>query len=61
MLWEINLGSPVSGYPVTYTAGGKQYVAVTTGGAAGGANANRLTPEIRPSLNSAVYVFALGN
>ena len=61
VLWEINLGSPVSGYPVTYTAGGKQYVAVTTGGSGGGPNANRLTPEIRPSMNSAVYVFALGN
>jgi alcohol dehydrogenase (cytochrome c) len=31
VLWDINLGSPVTGYPVTYSVGGKQYVAVSTG------------------------------
>src|SRR5262245_50197864 len=31
VLWEADLGSMVSGYPITYTAGGKQFVAVTTG------------------------------
>ena len=33
VLWEMNLGSPVNGFPVAYTANGKQYVAVTAGGA----------------------------
>jgi PQQ-dependent dehydrogenase (methanol/ethanol family) len=59
VLWEVNLGSPVSGYPITFSVNGKQYVAASTGGALGGARANALTPEIRPSLNSAIYVFAL--
>ena len=31
VLWETNLGSPVSGYPITFAVDGKQYVAVTTG------------------------------
>jgi len=58
-LWSINLGSPVSGYPITFSVNGKQYVAASTGGALGGARANPLTPQIRPSANSAIYVFAL--
>ena len=30
-LWEINLGSPVSGFPIAYAVDGRQYVAVSTG------------------------------
>ena len=36
VLWEMNLGSPVSGFPVTFAVDGKQYVAVATGPVAGG-------------------------
>jgi PQQ-dependent dehydrogenase (methanol/ethanol family) len=59
VLWDINLGSPVSGFPIAYAVNGKQYIAVSTGGALGGARSNVLTPELKPSLNSAVYAFAL--
>ena len=31
VLWEINLGSPVVGYPISYAVGGRQYVAGNTG------------------------------
>jgi alcohol dehydrogenase (cytochrome c) len=31
-VWEFSLGSPVTGPPVTYSVGGKQYVAVVSGG-----------------------------
>ena len=31
VLWEINLGSPVTGYPVSFAVDGRQYVAVATG------------------------------
>ncbi len=31
VLWEINLGSPVSGFPISYAVEGRQYVAVSTG------------------------------
>jgi alcohol dehydrogenase (cytochrome c) len=31
-LWEFSLGAPVTGPPITYAAGGRQYLAVVTGG-----------------------------
>jgi alcohol dehydrogenase (cytochrome c) len=31
-LWEFLLGAPVTGPPMTYSHGGRQYVAVVTGG-----------------------------
>ncbi|HEX5049821.1 MAG TPA: PQQ-binding-like beta-propeller repeat protein [Gammaproteobacteria bacterium] len=61
VLWEINLGSPVSGYPVTFAVAGKQYVAVSTGSSLTGMGANRLTPELKPSLGNNLFVFALPN
>ncbi len=59
ILWEINLGSPVSGYPVTFAVNGKQYVAVSTGSSLTAMGANRLTPELTPSLGNNLYVFSL--
>ena len=59
VLWEINLGSPVSGYPVSYAVGSKQYVAVSTGSSLTALGANRLTPELKPSLGNNLFVFAL--
>ena len=57
VLWEISLGSPVVGYPISYAVDGRQHVAVSTGV---GAGANlRLTPELRPSSGSTLFVFAL--
>ena len=54
VLWEINLGSPVVGFPITYAVDGRQYVAVNTG-AGGGINL-RMTPELRPSVGSVLFV-----
>ena len=57
ILWEINLGSSLSGYPITYAVAGRQYVAVSTG-------TQRhldLTPELRPSSGNNLFVFALPN
>ena len=59
VLWEINLGSPVSGFPISYAVGGRQYVAVGTGGAATTPSFLRLTPELRPSNGNNLFVFAL--
>ena len=59
VLWEINLGSPITGFPITYAVGGRQYVAVSTG-ATGTTNAqSRMTPELRPSVGNNLFVFAL--
>lgn len=59
VLWEINLGSPVDGFPVTYTANGKQYVAVSTGTSLVSSGVSRLAPELKQGSENAIYVFAL--
>ena len=33
VLWETILGSQITGYPVTYAVGGRQYLSVSVGGA----------------------------
>jgi len=59
VLWDVNLGSPVTGYPITYSVGGKQYVAVSVGNSLVSTGLIRLTPELKPSNSSNVFVFAL--
>ena len=59
VLWEINLGSPVTGFPITYAVDGRQYVAVSTGTAGTASGFIRLTPELRPSAGNNLFVFAL--
>ena len=64
-LWRTTLSTTVQGYPVSFSIGGKQYIAVTTGTGGG-------SPEQKPTLllqnyvkrpatgtGQAVYVFAL--
>ena len=62
VLWETRLGTSVQGFPVTFSVGGKQYVAVTTGNG-GGSPRNvpaPIAPEIHsPATGNALYVFAL--
>jgi alcohol dehydrogenase (cytochrome c) len=58
-LWEVNLASPVGGYPITYTVDGKQYVAIGTGGSPEASALGRETPEYKPATDSVLYVFAL--
>jgi alcohol dehydrogenase (cytochrome c) len=59
VLWEINLGSPVTGYPISYAVDGKQYVAVSTGNSLTQSGLSSLTPELRPSTGNNLFVFAL--
>ncbi len=59
VLWEINLGSAVTSFPISYAVDGKQYVAVGTGTASTASLFGRLTPEIRPSAGNNLFVFAL--
>ena len=61
ILWEINLGSPVSGFPIAYAVDGRQYVAVSTGTSGTASGFTRLTPELRPSAGNNLFVFALQN
>ena len=62
VLWQTRLGTSVQGFPVSYTAGGKQYIAVTTGLGGGSPRVvpRTISPEIRhPNNGHAVYVFEL--
>jgi len=59
VLWDTNLGAPVTGYPVVFSARGKEYVAVSTGVSIVSTRANELTPELKPGTGSSLFVFAL--
>ena len=59
VLWEINLGSAITGFPITYAVDGQQYVAVSTGTGGTSAHFIGLTPELRPSAGNNLFVFAL--
>jgi alcohol dehydrogenase (cytochrome c) len=62
VLWQARLGTSVQGFPVSFSVGGKQYVAVTTG-LGGGSPRNvprMIEPDVRhPQTGNALYVFAL--
>ncbi len=61
-LWHVRLGTSVQGFPVTFSIGGKQYVAVSTGLGGGSPRVvpRTILPDIRHPLNgNALYVFAL--
>ena len=62
ILWETRLGTSVQGFPLTFTAGGKQYIAVSTGLGGGSPRMvpSVLAPDVHyPANGNAVYVFAL--
>jgi len=62
-LWEIGLGSPITGYPISYAVDGKQYVAVAIGGgSAGTRHFATMYPELNTQFGSSMLVvFALPN
>ena len=62
VLWESGpLSNSLESFPISYEAGGKQYVAVVANWASGLGRLASLTPDIRlPADNPAtLYVFAL--
>jgi alcohol dehydrogenase (cytochrome c) len=62
VLWETRLTTSVQGFPITFAAGGRQYVAVTTGLGGGSPRVvpSLIAPEVRhPATGNALYVFAL--
>jgi alcohol dehydrogenase (cytochrome c) len=62
ILWETRLPAAVQGFPLTFTVGGRQYLAVTT---ANGGGSPRNVPRIldtdvfSPETGNALFVFAL--
>jgi alcohol dehydrogenase (cytochrome c) len=63
ILWQARLGTTVQGYPVAFSVGGREYIAVTTGASSGGSPRvvpRTIIPELRqPQTGNALYVFAL--
>ena len=59
VLWEINLGSPVTGFPISFEVAGKQYIAASVGTAGTATMFAAMTPELRPSFGNNLFVFAL--
>jgi alcohol dehydrogenase (cytochrome c) len=62
VLWETRLSTAVQGYPVSFTANGRQYIAVTTGVGGGSPRLVPATiaPEIQPPASGhTLYVFAV--
>ena len=61
VLWELPLNGPVEGYPISYAVGGKQYVAVSSGGGSvGQRHLSQLSPELNvPHGSNVMMAFAL--
>ena len=59
VLWETNVGAPLSGYPITYAVNGRQYLAVSTGVSNTSTITARLTPELQTAARNRIVVFAL--
>jgi alcohol dehydrogenase (cytochrome c) len=62
VVWQTRLATSVQGFPISFEAGGKQYIAVTTGLGGGSPRLvpSLIAPEIQPpSRGQALYVFAL--
>jgi len=62
VLWQARLGTSVQGFPISFSVGGKQYIAVPTG--LGGGSPRQvprtIAPDVHHPLNgNALYVFAL--
>jgi alcohol dehydrogenase (cytochrome c) len=61
LLWQTRLNNVVNAFPISFSVGGKQYVAIAAGnGSSEVKSLNALTPEIRnPDGGSVLWVFAL--
>jgi alcohol dehydrogenase (cytochrome c) len=62
VLWQQRLGTSVQGFPVSFSIGGKQYIAVTTGLGGGSPRVvpRTIVPDVRhPLTGNALYVFTL--
>jgi PQQ-dependent dehydrogenase (methanol/ethanol family) len=59
VLWEAIVGSPASGYPISFSAGGKQYVAAIVGPSLEANSTRGLTPELKTGNGPNIFVFGL--
>jgi alcohol dehydrogenase (cytochrome c) len=59
VLWDTDLGSAVTGFPIAYAVGGRQYVAVSTGSSLVTGGLRRLAGERDSVPGNRIFVFAL--
>jgi len=59
VLWNFNAGTPIKATPMTYSVGGKQYVAIMVGGNISGGNRSTWPELANIQFMHAVYVFTL--
>jgi alcohol dehydrogenase (cytochrome c) len=61
ILWEMRLNNALNAPPISFTSGGKQYVAIAVGNGSGQLRSlNTLTPDIKnPDGGSMLWVFAV--
>ena len=59
VLWDTDLGSAVTGFPIAYAVGGRQYVAVSTGSSLVTGGLRRLAGERDSDPENRIVVFAL--
>jgi alcohol dehydrogenase (cytochrome c) len=58
LLWQVRLGAPLHGFPISYSAGGRQYIAVPAGIGVFRAMTAVVSPDIyQPTGGQALYVF----
>jgi alcohol dehydrogenase (cytochrome c) len=59
-LWRINLGTGFTAPPMSFEVGGKQYVAILSGGSSTAINKNVTSPELKDMRNQTLlWVFGL--
>ncbi len=60
LLWQVRLGAPLHGFPISFAVEGRQYIAVQTGIGVFRALTAQVSPEIyQPVTGQAIYVFEL--
>ncbi len=60
LLWNVRLGAPTHGYPISFAVDGEQYIAVPTGMGVFRAMTAVISPDIyQPANGQALYVFRL--
>jgi PQQ-dependent dehydrogenase (methanol/ethanol family) len=57
--WQTQLAGSVSGIPISYAVGGKQFIAVVTGTSPESGGLARMTPELKVGTERMLHVFAL--
>ena len=59
-LWKINVGSGIDAPPMTFQAGGRQYVAISTGLSRVSKTKLTLMPELREMRGTQAMLFVFG-